>query len=371
MSKFRINPIQIDCCADGLNRISNSIEIISQELEHINLNRFLSSSSAWKLDTSLQRVSSNIEILKVRTGGCADALRKISSCYKNTEKMMMDSKKGNSQAGTGSGSNGSSGAVPSGKSSEQNDSKPKSASFISGSVEESVKIAGLGVGYEVSGEFLGGSWEHKFTSGIEKKDGKTDISLFDAEIGGEVHVAKGKVKGNVGYMYGEAEAIVGQVKGKGSAGATLFKDGQLAPQLSLLGELSGAAISGKATAKFGSDNTDIHASAEGSLLSGDLKGELGIGKVTYEEKDGSVHTGYGVSAEAKAEGYLAQGRVKGGFKIFGIDVEVGMSGKAGGAGASIGGHFVNGSVGGSIGAGLGLGLGLDFNIDWTDFKWGW
>lgn len=86
---------------------------------------------------------------------------------------------------------------------------------------------------------------------------------------------------------------------------------------------------------------------------------------------GKEVTGWGGVVEAGAEAYLAEGKVSGGIKLFGIDIDVGVSGKAGGAGVKAGAAATTGGFTASVGAGLGLGAGLDISIDWSDFKFWW
>ncbi len=386
MSQFFVKPDQIDQCSEKLMRVSNDMEEFSQVLDNINVDSFLRGSSAGKIDNYLKKVSDNLEQQKKNAAGFSDALLKISSYYKTTENQVSGIPvfSGNSAKNTGTGSLGASvdknkvspgspGGAPSSNGSNQKEKgESNSVSYIQGSVGASTAVFGINAGVGASGDIGGASWDHKFSSGIKKKDGKIDsVSLFNASISGEAHIASGKVKGNIGALSGDLGVNVGQVKAEGSAGITLYKNGELAPQISLKGEVKGAVVTGKINAALGTDNTDIHGSANGSLVTGSLKGDLGIGKVTYKDDEGNIKTGYGVSAEVKAEGYLAEGTAKGGFSILGIKVDIGISGKAGGAGGSVGWHAVKGSVGGSVSAGVGLGIGLDFNIDWTNFKWGW
>lgn len=66
--------------------------------------------------------------------------------------------------------------------------------------------------------------------------------------------------------------------------------------------------------------------------------------------------------------YFSQGKVSGGFTIFGIKIDAGVTGKAGGAGVSAEGKVTTGGVSGKIGAGLGLGAGVEISIDWSNFS---
>ena len=76
----------------------------------------------------------------------------------------------------------------------------------------------------------------------------------------------------------------------------------------------------------------------------------------------------GAKCKVGAEAYLAQGKVSGGFTIFGINIDAGVTGKAGGAGVNAEGKVTTGGVSGKIGAGLGLGAGVEISIDWSNFS---
>ena len=87
---------------------------------------------------------------------------------------------------------------------------------------------------------------------------------------------------------------------------------------------------------------------------------------------GAIDGEIGVEAKVGAEAYLAKGELSGGVSVFGIDIDVGVSGTAGGVGASAEGSVTTGGVSGSIGGSFGLGAGLELSIDWSDFVlWDW
>ena len=86
----------------------------------------------------------------------------------------------------------------------------------------------------------------------------------------------------------------------------------------------------------------------------------------------------GEACEYAVEGSLLnkEGKVSGGFTIFGIKIDASIKGKAGGAGLTGAAEATTGGVEGEIGAGLGLGAGIKIKIDWTNFKapkikWPW
>jgi hypothetical protein len=125
---------------------------------------------------------------------------------------------------------------------------------------------------------------------------------------------------------------------------------------------------GEENLEIGNDDFNAHEKATGELLGAKAEVSAGIGKVSYKDDNGNITTGLGVTGKVGAEAYVAQGKISGGFTVFGIKIDLGAEGKAGGAGVHAGGAITTGGVNGSIGAGLGLGAGLSINIDWSDFK---
>ena len=68
---------------------------------------------------------------------------------------------------------------------------------------------------------------------------------------------------------------------------------------------------------------------------------------------------------------MAEGKVSGGITVFGVKIDLSVSGKAGGAGAKASAKVGTEAVEGELGLGLGLGLGIKGKIDWTGFKLPW
>lgn len=228
----------------------------------------------------------------------------------------------------------------------------------------------------LSGELLGYSTKGTVTSGVKwkEKDGKYEldsVELIKAEGKAEVHLAKGKAEGNIGLLSGGIEGTLGQVAATGAVVASLCSEGELNPQIGISAEVKATAASGKAETELGTDNTNMHGEAKGELLTAKAKAEAAVGKVSYEDSSGNTVTGYGATGEVGAEAYLAKGEVSGGITIFGIDIDISLGGKAGGAGVKAEGHVTTGGVGGSVGLGLGLGAEIGINIDWSNFKFGW
>lgn len=248
------------------------------------------------------------------------------------------------------------------------DSGSDSISVAKGSLEVGGNILGKDAELSLEGELLGASYEKKLESGITiDKDGNIDsLTLLEAELGGEAHLAKGSASGSWGRLSGNASAAVGVVSAVGTIGASLFKDGKFAPQIGAKAEAKAVAAQGEVEGKYGSEDFNAHGKAEGELGTASAYAETQVGLVTYKDKNGNEVTGWGAKGEVGAEAYLATGKVSGGYTIFGIDIDVGLEGKVGGAGVTAGGGVTTGGIGGSVSLGAGLGLGLDVSIDWTD-----
>lgn len=238
----------------------------------------------------------------------------------------------------------------------------------SGTAAVSGTFLGVSASGKAEGDLIGGSVNTKSTANFDLKDSRDKNVGLEKSIEAEGHLATGKVSGNYGILSGSVSGTVGAVGATGSVGATLYKDGKLAPSLSAKVEASASVAKGEAEVTTGNEEYNVHAKAEGSVLTAKAEAEGGIGKVTYKNGSGITQTGYGVVGEAGAEAYVAEGKVSGGVTIFGVKFGVEVSGKAGGAGASAGGSVTTGGVSGSVSAGLGVGAGFSINVDWSDFS---
>lgn len=280
--------------------------------------------------------------------------------------------------GTGGGGGASGGRGPVEAEDGESDNE---IAWIKGKKEKDGKIFGVDSHGEITGELGGASYEKKLETGLQwkeeidengnKKMVLSDVALLTAGIAGEAHLAKGSASGNIGLANGEINGTVGKVSAEGSVTAALVKDGKLAPQLDAKAEVSAVGAEGDAKVSVGTENNNVHAKAEGKAGVAEASAEVGIGNITYEKENGETQTGYGVKGEVGAEAYVAEGKVSGGINIFGIQIDAGIGGKIGGAGASAGGYATTGGVGGSVSLGFLAGVELDLNIDWSGFKWGW
>lgn len=241
--------------------------------------------------------------------------------------------------------------------------------------------------FGVSGSIFGKEFTSKITGKILDASLKRgleatwDIGKGEAKIAYQV---KGEVKGadlKVETKYGifGSETEIGILTGavSGEAYCALLQDGEFAPGVGLKGKIGGSVLSGKQKFTVGSDDVNAHITAKGDVLTGEMEGSIQAGKIKTE--DGS----YVIGAEAKGEmgAYLAKGEVKGGFDIFGIEIDASLKGKLGfGVDATAGVTSNSATVG--IGAAILGGGGFEIKVDWSKLRkkisswrskssWGW
>lgn len=245
-----------------------------------------------------------------------------------------------------------------------------SGSVLSGEKTGEGELWGISTAGTVSGAFLTGDASIKSRASwkFKDKDGNWDFKSFgiSTEAKASGAVAKGEVEGNLGYLHGKAsgKAITGAVKGE--AKFTLYDDGKLNPSLSIGAKAEGSVLQGDAEVGFGTDQYGVYAKADGDLLHAEAEAKAGVG---YLGKDKEGNATYGASAEASAMASVAQGKVKGGITIFGIDIDVGVKGYAVAAGVEAGGSITTEGVTANFSGALGLGAGLDVSVDWSDAEW--
>lgn len=227
------------------------------------------------------------------------------------------------------------------------------------------KVLGFNASGKLAGEALSGSISTK--SGAKWDITKGEVGA-EAEMEAKGSLLHGSASGKIGIVSGEVEAGIGNAAVSGKVGATLYKDGKIAPSIGAKAEAKATAVEGSVGAQVGTDDFNGHAKASGAV--GVAKAEAGVQAGVVEYKDevtGEKKTAFGASAKVGAEAYAAEGKVSGGFTLFGVKIDASLKGKAGGAGVSAGGSVTTGGVSGEIGAGLGLGAGISINIDWSNF----
>lgn len=240
-----------------------------------------------------------------------------------------------------------------------------SGSLLSGSIEGNGAFVGFDTSGKLEGELVGGS--AKATAGGEWDFKKKNVSV-SAEAKAEGHLAKGSASGNIGLLNGKVDGSVGNVGAKGEVGFSIFDSGKFSPSVKAGASAEASVAKGSAETSFGTEQYNTFVEAKGSVLTAKAHADVGAGKITYTDSAGRTQTSYGVEAEAGAEAYLAEGTVSGGVTICGIKFDVGVSGKAGGAGAKAGAHATTDNIGAEAHVGLGVGVGVKFNVDFSGFE---
>lgn len=244
---------------------------------------------------------------------------------------------------------------------------------VSGSVEygeiaDEGELWGVNTAGKLSGSLLTGEAgiESNFSLGFE--EGKWDVEKFGFSTTAQATgaLAKGTAEGNFGYLHGETtgQALTGAVKGE--AKFQIYEDGKLNPSLMAGVKAEGSVLKGDATAGFGTDQYGIYAKAAGDVLHAEAEAAAGVGYIGTD-KDGNAQ--YGAKAEVSAMASIAQGEVKGGFTLFGIDIDIGAKGYAGAVGVEGGASVTTEGVTAKISGAAALGVGLEVSVDWSDADW--
>lgn len=402
MSEFKISPKKISSYSQHVTSAAGIMRHYAQEVNSIGGNIRVHNSSDRNIQEALKKLSRKLDEDSRKTKEMGKALHQIAGLYTNTENRVADTYEGNKVSGNlvdsldgkllsgglfgmlgtfGPASGSTAYPMPNAGAEGPTPEEIREAALLSGMVSGGGTILGVSAQGEAKGNVFGASWDTTLDSGIKWKtekdaNGNTirkldSVSLISAGAEGEAHVAQGSVKGNIGLLRGEAAGSVGKVGAEGEVGITLYKDGKISPQIVAEAEASAVGAEGKAEGGVGTENNNVHVGADGKLGVAKAEAGVGIGKVSHTDASGNTVEGYGVKGEAGAEAYAAEGRVSGGITICGIKFDVGLTGKAGGAGVKVGGAATSGGVSGSLGAGLGVGGGIDFSIDWSNFKLGW
>lgn len=180
-----------------------------------------------------------------------------------------------------------------------------------------------------------------------------------AEVSASGSIFDTSGKANFGIASGSAGISVGSAAVAGSIGASLFKEGRLDPALYAEAKAEVSGVQGKLNGQVGSDTTNVHGEAKGSLGYAEAKAKASVNSE-------------GLELSAGAEACAAKGELSGGFTIAGIKVDAAVSGKAGAIGGTAKAKIGPNGIEGDIGASLGLGLGLNLKIDWSNcqfFPW--
>ena len=259
------------------------------------------------------------------------------------------------------------------------DDKSVKVAALYGQKDVTYNVFGMDVVDHYYGDLLGASagYDTDFGWKLAMDDNRNfDWKNSELKMGingnAEAHVAVGEVSTTSDYLGALAGGKFLTAGAEGEAGVSFIDNGKFAP--SVYAGVSGkaAVAEGEVEGRLGTEDNNVHLSGEGTVLGAEAKAEAGAGKITVKDKNsGKEVEGYGVKAEVGAEAYLAEGRVEGGFSLFGVEINMGLEGKAGGVGANAGGYAMSSGVSGELDLGLGLGVGVDFSIDWSGFKWPW
>lgn len=390
MAEFVVNTDILRSEADSLESVQREMNAVAARLIGIQISSFLRSSSTVVLNQRIrdcrQAVSNQASNLQKLSNG----LDSIAQMYDQTEKNLSEPK---TQGSSGSGS-GSGGSIPSWAQNILDSlaitgllnpsllpslttlalfavlgnvhagNLPESWSLSSGEIGGETDLWGIPCAGKLGYSFLGYNTKTSWKAKWNPEKGNAGIT-GSAELNG--HILKGEASGNIGILSGKADASLGNVGVSGSLKATLFEKGKFSPSLGAEVKAKANVAQGSASASLGSDNYNAHAKASGTLLGAEATASGQIGKVSYKNDAGETVQAYGVKGKVGAEAYVASGKVSGGITIMGIDIDVGISGKAGGAGVNAEGSLTTNGAHGSIGAGLGVGAGVEISIDWTDF----
>lgn len=379
MAQFSVKPNSAQTTADAETRLTRELIGLENDIRTISNQLAFEVAAKANIRGRLGSAAGNVSRHQSGMQNMSVALRDIINDYNRTENAIL----GNLNvggAGSGAGNHSDSGAgypsdgnhgggagYPSdgnhgggaGRPFDENARKPPfpmegEISAFAGSASAAESFLGVDASGSLSGDLFGASYE---------------ITPGSAEA--EIHIAHGSAEGDWGMLHGEGDVYIGQVKAGVETEFQLFDGGEFRPAFQLSGEIGAAAVAGEVMASIGSETTNVHLGAEGSLASAEANASLGIGRIEYKDENGVEHTSFGVQAEAGAVASLASGEVSGGLTIFGITIDASISGHAGAVGASIGGHVTTDGAGFSLGGALGLGGGIDVKIDWSKVKFGW
>lgn len=369
MSVLAVKTGVMNQCASSEQDIAKRISSISGEIDNIRQNLSFNIRARANINSQLITLKKVCQANASHVASLQSVLKDAVTAYTQAEKNACSLADGVAAAAA------STGAAASAKSKQSDESIFKrilkddwkiEGAVLAGSKTVSGSILGFDSTGTAEGDLVGGSIKTKSQAKWKLEKGEAGI---EKSIEAEGHLAKGKLKGNIGLLGGEVSGTVGSVGATGKVGATLFKDGKFSPTLDAKLKAEAAAVKGSAEGKIGTDEHNAHIKGSGTLLGAEAEASGSVGKITYkDETTGQTKTEIGAKGKVGAEAYLAQGKVSGGFTIFGINIDAGIQGKAGGAGVTAEGKVTTGGVSGKIGAGLGLGAGLEISIDWSNFS---
>ena len=243
-----------------------------------------------------------------------------------------------------------------------------SGSYLYGEKSGEGEFLGASTSGTITGSFLYGEAGVKNKFWWKDEDGNFDFKSFGlkSEAKATGALAKGTAEGNWGYLHGKAEGAALTAAVSGEAKATLWDDGKFNPSLFIGAKAEGSVLQGNVETGFGTDQYGVYVKADGDVLHAEAEAKAGVGYIGTD-KNGNAR--YGAEAKASAMASIAQGRVKGGFTIFGIDIDIGVKGYAGAVGAEAGASVSSDGFKVNASGAFGGGGGLDISVDWSSAKW--
>ena len=371
MGKIRVNTDGIEYQIQQMENVSRALETITSEIQGINRGLSWNISSREQIRRKLNEYSGYTERLCSKTKSLSSGLSTVKHQYMVTEQKAMSNVPGGV---TPIRKTPASGAKTKTIKTDMvllpidvKDNLVKYWKMLS--VLPTIPLMPIwgpmifyNVGKNISWKLLDGKLDWSGNASWDKEKGEIGAAVEGKASGSLV---RGSISGKAGLASGSGGIQIGTGAVKGEAGATLFKDGKLSPEVKVKASAEVAAVHGEAKGQIGNDDYNVHAGADGSLFKAKAEAGAGAGKITYKDESGNTKTGYGVEASAGAEAYVAEGKVSGGFTLGGVKFNVSLSGKAGGAGVKAGGRVTTGGASGEIGAGLGLGASVKLDIDWS------
>lgn len=210
--------------------------------------------------------------------------------------------------------------------------------------------------------------DNKVTFTKKKNDGKLDPwSLYfekSAELKGYLVKLYSEERNGILYGKSSVSAITGTAKGETKF--TLFNKGDFSPSIALGASVAASVLQLMFEGGVGDEQFGARVKANVDLLYAKAEAGAKFGSLGKDEKGKEL---YGAEVKAGAMAAIAQVKAKAGFSIFGVDIDVGLSGYLGAAGVEANASLTNKGINAKAGAAAGLGPGVEISIDWSDAKW--
>jgi len=366
MSNIIVNKNSLLAHSSEMQDIESRLGQVQSEVLSVRSAISVHMSSSGMIKSHLRDLASQIGDHKNKVSNMSRIADSIANTYFRVEsdiRGQYEARKGSSGTirGFSSGGGGGGGSSSGGGRGGSNDRVVKD-SLISGNADLLLTLFGSDFEAKVKGDLLSYKYDSSSYAKWDLSKGEIKAEWKESLSG---HLAKCEIESKWGIFSNKAEVTA--VKGEASSALYLglMEDGKFNPKIGGEAKVSGSLLEGKASTQVGTEEFNYHAKAKGNLVGAEAKAGVGIGNLG-QDKYG--RTKYGVKANVGADAYLAKGDVTGGFTLFGIDIDLTMSGKAGAIGAKAGMEAYHTGV--SINGGLSALLGIEgtLKIDWSDFK---